>query len=299
MPLIGYFKAEPTEYVLAYHNGAVFREGAGRAFWYWPPSTSLALVPLATIDALFVLNETTRNFQAVTVQGQITYRIVAPRTIAGLLNFTVDPLTRKYRSDDPAKLDGRIVNIIQMHTRAELHALSLEEALRGAEPLARNVLAPIHEEQTLAAMGVECLSLFFTAIKATPEMSKALEAEYREALQRRADQAIYARRAEAVEQERKIKQNELSTSVDLEQRRQELVNLQGRNAREQAGFAAEATRIQLAPYADIDARMLLALAFRDFAENAQKIGNLTITADLLEQILNGAAGRANGRADQR
>ncbi|HMA32982.1 MAG TPA: SPFH domain-containing protein, partial [Chloroflexia bacterium] len=271
MPLIGYFKSEPTEYILAYANGRVFRQGTGRAFWYWPPSTSIVRVPVSTIDALFVLNEATQNFQAVTLQGQITYRIAAPETIAQLLNFTIDPHTRKYRSEDPAKLDGRIVNIVQMHARAELHQLSLEDALRSAEPLARTILARIREEQILAAMGVECLSLFFTAIKATPEMTKALEAEYREALQKRADQAIYSRRADAVEQERKIKQNELSTAVDLEQRRQELVNLQGENARQQATFEAEATRIGLTPYAALDPRLVLALAFRDFAANASKI----------------------------
>ena len=49
-------------------------------------------------------------------------------------------------------------------------------------------------------------------------MGKALEAEYREGLQQRADQAIYARRAAAVEQERRIKENELNTQVLLEQR---------------------------------------------------------------------------------
>lgn len=135
-------------------------------------------------------------------------------------------------------------------------------------------------------MGIECLSLFYTSIKATPEMTKALEAEYREELQKRADQAIYSRRAEAVEQERKIKQNELSTSVDLEQRRQELVSLQGENTRRKAEFEAEAERIQLTPYKELESRLLLALAFRDFASNAQKIGNLTITSEILEQLLN-------------
>jgi hypothetical protein len=144
----------------------------------------------------------------------------------------------------------------------------------------------IREEQSLVDMGVECLSLFFTSIKATPEMTRALEAEYRESLQKRADQAIYSRRAEAVEQERKIKQNELSTEVDLEQRRQDLVDLQGANAHKQAEFAAEATRISLTPYTELDTRLLMALAFRDFAENANKIGNLTITSEILEQLLN-------------
>jgi hypothetical protein len=148
------------------------------------------------------------------------------------------------------------------------------------------VLARIQEEQVLATMGVECMSLFFTAIKATPEMARALEAEYREALQQRADQATYARRADAVEQERKIKQNELSTAVDLEQRRQELVDLQGDNTRKQAAFTSEATRIELEPFATLNPQLLLALAFRDFATNAQKIGNLTISSEILEQLLN-------------
>lgn len=283
---VAYFKAEPTEYILAYTSGKLTRQGPGSTFWYWRPSTSIVLVPIATTDALFVLNETTGNFQAVTLQGQITYRIVDPNKLAGLLNFTINPATRAYRSGDPEKLNQRIVNIVQTYTRNELQQRSLEDALRGAERIASAVLARIQQEQALAALGVECISLFFTAIKATPEMSKALEAEYREALQQRADQAIYSRRAEAVEQERKIKQNELSTAVDLEQRRQELVDLQGANASKQAEFEAEANRIQLLPYQALDTRLMLALAFRDFANNAQKIGNLTISSELLEQLVN-------------
>jgi len=286
MALLEYFKAEPTEYILAQTNGRIFRQGPGRAFWYLPHRTSIALVPVATTDVTFVFNETTANFQVVTLQGQFTYRITAPQTIASLLNFIINPRTRAYRSEDPARLNQRIINIVQMYTRNELQQLELEDALRSSERLARSVMEHIRTEQSLAALGVECLSIFFTSIKATPEMARALEAEYREALQKRADQAIYSRRAEAVEQERKIKQNELSTEVDLEQRRQSLVDLQGANARKKAEFEAEALRIQLTPYQTFDTHLLMALAFRDFAANAEKIGNLTITSEILEQLLN-------------
>lgn len=286
MALLQYFKAEPTEYILAYANGRVFRQGTGRSFWYMPHRTSIVLIPISTTDMNFAFNETTSNFQAITLQGQFTYRITEPRTLAQLLDFTVNPRTREYRAEDPDKLHQRIVNIVQMYTRNELQQLEFEEALRSSERLARSVMEHLREEQGLIALGVECLSVFFTAIKATPEMARALEAEYRETLQKRADQAIYSRRAEAVEQERKIKQNELSTEVILEQRRQELVDLQGENVRKQAEFAAEATRIQLASYQGLDTHLLLALAFRDFAENAGKIGNLTITSEILEQLLN-------------
>ena len=286
MALIAYFKSEPTEYILAYANGSIFRQGAGRALWYWGPSTSIALIPLSSVDAPFVFNESTGNFQTIVLQGQITYRVVDAEMLARLMNFTIDPKTRRYRSNDPDKLNQRIINVVQMHTRNELQRFALEDALRGSEQLARTVLGRINNEQSLASIGVEVMSIFFTALRATPEMTKALEAEYREALQKRADQAIYSRRADAVEQERKIKQNELSTDVDLEQRRQELVNLQGENERKQAEFEAEVTRIQLTPYQAFEARLLLALAMRDLAGNAQKIGNLTITSEILEQILN-------------
>lgn len=282
---IGYFKSEPTEYVQLYTNGTISKQGAGRSFWYWGPSSSITLVPLSTIDALFVLNETSDNFQTVTLQGQLTYRIIAPQVTVTLLNFTINPHTRRYLSNDPEKLNQRIINSVQTHTRNALQHMDLEEALRSAEPLAATVLEQMRAEPLLSALGIECLSLIYTAIRPTPEMAKALEAEYREALQRRADQAIYQRRAEAVEQERKIKQNEVSTAIDLEQRRRELVELEGTNTRQQAEFEAEATRIRLQPFQELDSRQLMALAFRDFATNSNKIGNLTITSEILEQLL--------------
>ena len=61
----------------------------------------------------------------------------------------------------------------------------------------------------------------------------------------------------------------------------------------QAEFEAEAVRVQLVPFQTLDARLLLALAFRDLAGNAQKIGNLTITSEILEQLLNGHAENGN------
>jgi len=57
-----------------------------------------------------------------------------------------------------------------------------------------------------------------------------LEAEYRERLQRDADRAIYERRTAAVEEERKIRQSELETDIDLEERRKELVVMQAENS---------------------------------------------------------------------
>ncbi len=129
---IRYLKTEPTTFVLQYSNGRLRREGVGLSFFYYEPITALVTVPVVSVDAPFIFNEVTADFQAITVQGQLTYRIADPKRVAGLLNFSLDPATRQYRSDDPAKLPQRIINVAQVLTRAELKSRDLKAALGAA-----------------------------------------------------------------------------------------------------------------------------------------------------------------------
>src|SRR5262249_49179058 len=154
--------------------------GQGLAFFYFKHNTQVIAVPTSSMDANLVFNEVTNNFQAVMIQGQFTYRIHGPRQAAELLNFTLDPRTHEYLSRDPDRLAQRITNIIQMETRGELQERSLEEALGQYETIATNVLRRVKERGLLEPMGVELLSVHFVAAKPTPEVAKALEAEYRE-----------------------------------------------------------------------------------------------------------------------
>ena len=133
---IGYFKAQPTEYIIKYASGRVAREGQGLAFFYLKHNTQVVAVPTSSMDANLVFNEVTSNFQAVTIQGQFTYRIHDPKRAAGLLNFTMDPVTHQYVSNDPDQLAQRITNVIQMETRTEIQRRSLEEVLSQFEAIA-------------------------------------------------------------------------------------------------------------------------------------------------------------------
>src|SRR4028119_1748503 len=98
------FKGQPTEYVIKYASGRAVREGTGLAFYYLSHNTQLVAVPTSSTDGNFIFNEATNNFQAVTIQGQFTYRIAEPRQAASLLNFTREPSRRSYLSQDPEKL---------------------------------------------------------------------------------------------------------------------------------------------------------------------------------------------------
>jgi hypothetical protein len=284
--LLGHFKGQPTDHVLKYVGGKVAREGSGLSFYYLPLRTSVVVVPTQSIDASFVFQEMTRAFQVVAIQGQFTYRIVAPRHTAELLNFTVDPRTRQYLSEDPERLRQRITNVVHIEMRREVAGMSLEEVLKASSEISRAVFDRIREQRLVETLGIELLSLHVLITKPAPEMAKALEAESREALLRRADEAIYARRRAAVDEERQIKESELATDTALEQQREALIALQGANTEREAEYKARATTLELSAFSAADPRTLLAVALQKLGENASEIGTLTITTEMLASILN-------------
>jgi len=281
---INYFKGEPGTHVIRYRNGKAVASGEGVSFWYLPLNTSVAAIPVVSRDAQFLFTETTTNYQEVSIQGTVTYRIIDPLLVASRLNFTIDPRSSRFTSEDPDKLVQRIVNLIQGQTRSKVNALSLEDAITKVHDLAVEVFQEVVDEDSMAQLGVALESLHFTALKPTPEMQKALEADYREGLQQRADQAIYARRAAAVAEERHIRQSELNTEVELENRRKDLVDTQARNNLTLAEAEAKADELKLNPYSAMPPQALLALAMKEWAGNVGNIENLSITPDLLTKV---------------
>jgi len=219
---IKFIKVQPTTYLLQYRGGAVVREGLGLSFFYYAPTTSLVAVPVGSVDVPFIFQETTGDFQSVTIQGQVTYRVGDPRRLAALLNYTLAPNGHTYASEDPEKLPERVIHVINVLARAELQKLPLREAIRASDELVKGVKGGLVASEEITSLGLEVLGLSILAIKPTPETARALEAETREKLFRDADEAIYARRNSAVEQERAIKENELNTEIAIENKKRQI-----------------------------------------------------------------------------
>ena len=109
--MLSFMKVPPTTYVLQYKHGKIRREGAGLSFFYWAPTSTIVAVPLASADVPFVFQETTADFQSVTIQGQLTYRVADPKRLASLLDFTIDKRNTSYFEDhsrDRQKLPERL-----------------------------------------------------------------------------------------------------------------------------------------------------------------------------------------------
>lgn len=300
--ILKYFKGEPNAYVIRYRNGKVRKHGVGLAFWYWPHNTSVASLPMVTQDAAFIFSETTANYQEISIQGQLSYRLTDPVEAAKILDFTIDPKTGRYAGKDPEKLVQRVVNAVQANTRSGVNRLSLDDALIKVKELASAVLKQVQQEAELQVLGVVVEGLHFNAVKATPEMQKALEADYRESLQQRADLAIYARRKSAVEEESKISNREMDTEVELEERRRDLVVKQADNRIKSAEAEAQAIaleaeaearsdEIRFGLYQNLTPQALVGLALKEWAANAGTIGNLTITPDLLSNVVKWVGGQ--------
>lgn len=311
---ISYLKVPATTHVIQLKNGKVVRSGAGLSFFYFAPTSVIVQVPISSVNVPFIFNEVTHDFQEVAIQGNITFRVNDALKLSSLLDYSIDQRGR-YRSDDPSKLEERLVQAAQVKTRTFVQSQPLRQVLIGSQSLLESLMTGLQQVPSLELLGVEILDVVILSIAATPEMAKALQAEAREKLLKQADEAIYARRNASVEFERAIKENELQTEiavaakqrqvketqmaaeVSLEEQRKALVNSRVENERTEATARAEALRSILEPVKEVDwrtliaaqggadSRMLVSMAFDQLAANAGKIGELNISPDLLQSLI--------------
>ena len=220
-----YIKFDSMDYVIQYQNGKIKREGAGLAFFYFAPNSSIVRIPLKSIDLPFIFNEVTNDFQEVTVQGQLTFKIVDPKKVGEQLDFTVND-ANQHLTDDFEKLTQRLVNEAQTAIANLVHQTKITGILNKQVEIEEKLVEGLANSEILKQLGVEVLSVNVLAIKAQPEMARALEANTREAIQQEADKAIYDRRNFAVEQERKIKESELNTEIAVEEKQRQIIEKQ-------------------------------------------------------------------------
>jgi hypothetical protein len=108
-------------------------------------------------------------------------------------------------------------------------------------------------------MGLLLVSVNVQRVSPAADVDKALQVPIREAIQQRADQAIFARRADAVENERAIKQNELSTEIELARRQEDLILRAGANRLLETQHQAEAELVRVE--AELGRQALVAEAY--------------------------------------
>lgn len=333
---IKYIKFMPSDYVLRYKSGKIIQEGVGISFFYYAPVTSIVVVPIASSDVPFMFEEVTSDYQTVTIQGQITYRITDYKKIAQIMNYTYDIKQKRYVNDNSQKISQRLINISKVLTKKHIEHISIKDAIKSSEVLAQNIVGELRENEEIKSLGIEIMGFSVLAILPNKETARALEAQAREEILRKADEALYERRNASIEQERKVKENELNTEIaveakkkqikeaqleakrlvmqkenqikdeelgyetELEEKKKQLIELSVENAKAQADAKAYELSAMMKAFSGVDANVmqslanmgmkpdkLIAIAFQELADKADKIGQLNISPDLLQGLLQG------------
>lgn len=217
-----YIRFLPSEYVLRYKRGRLYREGAGLSFFCAERNTAVCSIPVSNIDSDFIFSEMTRDFQTVTVQGQLTFRIVDYKAAAAAVDFTVNVKTKKYNDTPIDKLSKRMINLSEVVVKDKLAGLDMKQALQSSSQLAEAVFGELSGSSEPGVLGVEVIGFSVLKISANAETTKALESTAREEILRKADDALYERRNASIEQERRVKENELNTDISVEEKKKKI-----------------------------------------------------------------------------
>lgn len=318
-PIWRHLRGDPSYHILQFRRGKLVRSGRGLSFWFHPMSTSIVQIPVDDRELAFLYHARSRDFQDVTVQGVINFRVTDPEKLAERVDFHLDLRTGELVEQPMERLAGLVTELAQQYTWSYLAHTSLTEILeQGFEEIHTRIGQGFADEPSLAGMGLKVVSVRIAAVRPEAEVEKALQTPTREQIQQRADEATFERRALAVEKERAIQENELQNQIELARREAVLIEKRGENecsrAREQAQAAriavegeaernaieaearaggirvVEAARVEaenerMKIYRDFPPQMLLGLAAQKLAGKLERIEHLSLTPDLLGDML--------------
>lgn len=319
LTLLRHLRSDPNFHVLYYRGGKQVRSGRGLAFWFLPLSASIAEIPCDDRDQPFLFHGRSRDFQDVTAQGTITYRIVKPESMAPRIDFTIDLKTGVYQKTPLEQLSELLSELAQQLTWDYMTTTPLREILAdGVDEIRARISQGLAEDTSLQEMGLHIVSVRISGVSPTPELEKALQAPAREAIQQESDEAVFQRRAMAVEKELAIAENELQNRIELARREENLIAQQGLNSKHQAReesetkrirAEAEANRMQLVVqaraegirmvekarveavanrmdiYRKVPTRVMFGLATQKLAGNLQRIDHLNLSGDSFGPLL--------------
>ncbi|MFE4911234.1 SPFH domain-containing protein [Streptomyces sp. NPDC056652] len=314
-----HLRSAPTAHVRHHRRGRLVHDGPGLSFWFRALTAALSEVPVDDRELAMAFHARTADFQDVTVQSTVTYRISEPATAAARLDFSIDPDTGAWRGAPLEQLATLLTETAQQHALDVLARTPLSAALAdGVAAVRERISEGLAAEPRLPATGIEVVAVRVVAIRPEPEVERALRTPAREQIQQEADRATYERRAVAVERERAIAENELASRIELARREERLVEQHGTNARREAeeSAAADAVRAEaealrtvrlakagaeaaretgeararaqsawLRVHAETDAATLHALAATRLAENLPHIESVTLSPDVLTGLL--------------
>jgi regulator of protease activity HflC (stomatin/prohibitin superfamily) len=302
-----HLRSDASVHVARYRNGRVVKSGRGLAFWFLPQRASIVELPMDDRDTVLFFKGRSKDFQAIAVQGTLTWRVADPDVLGARVDFSIDLKSGRHTAKPVEQIDALLTGMSQQLATQYFAQTEVQGLLdAGIQPLRARLEAGLGGER-LAEMGVAIVAIRLASIVPSAELERALQTPTFEGLQQKADQAVFERRALAVEKERAIAENELHNKTELARRESELIDQEVANARrraegvrdaEQIAADGEANRLRsvelaraemeqarFANYRDLPSQVILGMAARELAGKLTKIDHINITPDLLATLL--------------
>lgn len=307
-------RSDASHHVIRYRSGQPRQSGRGLVFWFRPDTASIAEIPMDDRETTIFVKGRSADFQAVNLQGAIGWRVAEPEKLAERIDFTIGLGNGQLLGQPLDRIEARLSGLVSqaaLDYLAGAHIRALLDA--GIDPLRKRLEQALAANPALVEIGVAVVSVRLHNLAPSSELERALQTPTFEALQQKADEATFERRALAVEKERAIAENELTSKVELARQEKELIAQEAENERNRAlgqaeaqqveaeaeagriraveGARAEAEQGHMTVYRDLPAHVLLGLAARDFAAKLDKIEHLNVTPDLIATVLRELGGR--------
>src|ERR1700712_2069065 len=114
-PFVRHLRGTSTTHIRHLRRGRVAHEGVGLSFWFRPLSAVLSEIPVDDRELPLLIHARTADFQNVTVQATVAYRIVDPAVAASRLDFSIDPLKGSWRSNPLEAIAALLTELAQQH----------------------------------------------------------------------------------------------------------------------------------------------------------------------------------------
>jgi len=298
-----YLKSKPTDFVVLYRGGRVARQGLGLAGFVYMPFATGAAVPTDARDEIFAVEAMTVDYQTITIQGLISFRIKDASVAAARQDFSINLMTGAHTGEPMKQIVERLRAIAQTACRDALVRSTLDAALNKSDELSQVIMRGISDDKRLAADGIAVDRVLVLSLKPTPDIRKALEANLREQLLRQADAAMFERRRAATADEhdlklrdeknkRELAENALANEQALESERRKVAEVRAETSKAEASADAEALRIRLKPWSEIPPQQIAAMALKDWANRETALASLSIGGDALERLANQFAAKS-------
>jgi regulator of protease activity HflC (stomatin/prohibitin superfamily) len=310
---VRHLRSDASVHITRFRKGRVVQAGRGLAFWFVPRQASIAELPGDDRDMVLFFKGRSKDFQPVTVQGNLTWRVADPKTLCEHVDFSIDLATGRHTAKPVEQIEALLTGLAQQLATQYFAEAPIAQLLdAGIDPLRAQLARDLTSAPHLTNMGIEIIAIRLVSIAPTAELERALQTPIFEALQQKADQAVFERRALAVDKERAIAENELQNKTELARRETQLIAQESTNTRNRAEGVRDAKQVEadgeanriraveqaradmeqarMAIYRDLSAQVLLGLAARDLAAKLTKIDHINVTPDLLATVL-GELGR--------